>query len=89
MSKAQVVFYKAKVVEVIYKHLKGTDQELTKAEIDQEIKENAGFIGSTKDATTEEMSNLIAWAFVYSDQYGLNLDYPPDELDDQINFNWQ
>ena len=88
MSKKQIIFYKSKVLEPIYKHLKSIGSDMTKEQIDKEIKENAGFVGSTKEATTDEMQNLIIWGFVYGDQFDLNLDYPSDSLDEQINFNW-
>ncbi len=60
---------------------------MTKTEVDQEIKINAQFpYGScaAPQVQTEDLQNLIVWAFVYGDQQGVFIDYPPDELDKQI-----
>jgi len=63
---------------------------MTKAAMEQEIKDNANFKwASTKheDVTTMDMMNLIIYCDLYSDQFGLCNDYPNNELDDLIDFN--
>ena len=63
---------------------------MTKQEVDKEIKINADFPFEScahENVTTDDLSNLIVWAFVYGDEQGIFIDYPPDELDKQINLN--
>jgi hypothetical protein len=84
MSKALIKFYKGVVVNQIHRHLKG---KMTKAEIDEDIKINAGYFGSCKDGSIEELQNLIIMGFMYGDAVGIFIDYPEDELDKLINLN--
>lgn len=83
----QVRFYKGIVVHGLYNFLKTEGRGMTKKAIDEEIKENAGFVGSVRDASKEELENLIIWALIYADSQGFYIPDLPNELDDKLQFS--
>lgn len=90
-----IKFYKGVVLQEIYKSLKASGNYRTIPDLDKEIKINADFPHkSCKDASLEDMQNLILWAFVYVDlletmyEISINVDYPEDELDSKIDLNF-
>lgn len=89
-TKRQIIFYKT-CIEKIYKHItEGLGKEMTKAQVDEEVKINAGFPYDScahEDCDTDDMGNLIVWMFMYGDEWGIQLDYPSDELDKKIKLN--
>ena len=63
---------------------------IAKAIVEHEIKQSAGFpFESCTSAKIEDMQNLLAWTFVYADQVGVEIDYPQDELDKQLDLNFK
>ena len=77
-------------LEQIYAHMVDSGTTMTKKEVDIEIKFNAGFPFDScahKDVTTDDLGNLIVWAFLYGDTQGIFINYPEDEIDKQINLN--
>lgn len=84
-SKQLIVFYKAKVLEPIYKVLK--EEGWTKSEVDQQLKRNARIEKSCTEMTMDELGELIRWSFVFGDDLGLDLDFPKDNLDDLIRLD--
>ncbi len=88
-STKQIIAFKTSL-DKIYKRSIELGVGMTKEEIEREVKINAGFpFESTKDenVTTDDMTNLIIWTDLYSDQFGLSNDFPSSELDKQINLN--
>lgn len=83
-----IKFYKGVCLEQIYNHMVDVNgSTMSKSEVDQEIKINAGFPYEScaePEVQIEDLQNLIVWAFVYGDEQGIFIDYPPDELDKQI-----
>lgn len=89
-TKPQIKAYKTSIHKT-WLRCKELGLSMTKKQIDEEVKINAGFpYKSTTDerATTEDLINLTIWADIYGDQYGLNNNFPEDELDKQIKLNW-
>ena len=89
-TKAQIRAYKTSIHKTWVK-CQELGIPMTKDEIDTEVKINAGFpYESTTDerATRDDLTNLTIWADIYGDQYGLNNNFPEDELDKQIKLNW-
>jgi len=85
----QIIAYKTSL-DKIYKRNLELNIGMTKKQIERDIKYNAQFpYESTKhkDVTTEDMINLTIHCDLYSDQFGLDNNFPPDEQDDQINLN--
>lgn len=70
--------------------MKSTGNPMTKAQIDTDIKINAEFPHTScahEDVESEDLQNLIIWGFLYGDQCGIFINYPEDELDNQIKLN--
>ena len=80
-NRKQIKFYKGICLEQIYDHMLIEGTKMSKYEVDKEIKFNAGFpYKSCADerATTDDLGNLIVWAFLYGDEQGVYVDYPED-----------
>lgn len=89
-SKKQITFYKGHCLKWIHRHMVANGSKMTLSEVDKEIKINAGFTFDScanENVTTDDLGNLIVWAFLYGDAQGIFLDYPADELDKQIKLN--
>jgi len=93
-SKKLVIFYKAKVLEPIWKEnnrqvKNGLNPlgwgEVTKEQTDTLLKMNALIDMSCIEMSMSELQELIVWSFQVGDELGLELDYPQDiELDSQL-----
>ncbi len=82
-----ITFYKSQVVEPIYKKMVSDGADVTVEDVDSILKHRSGFEFSTTQMTTQELQELIIWSFQFADSIGLELDYLPDSLDNEIDLN--
>jgi len=90
-----IKFYKGICLEQIYERMVELGSKLTIKEVDQEIKDSAGFTFDScanENVTLEDMQNLITWAFVYGDAIEVYVDYPDSSEENKehkldLNFN--
>lgn len=88
-SKRLIIFYKSKVVEPIQMKLIKDGALVSMEEVDTLLKSYADYdFTSTKEMTTEQLAELIEWSFQFAKTIGLELDYPKDDLDNDINLNF-
>jgi len=67
----------------LYHLHKGLDNTISKDELEEQIKGVAMFYGSTSQATSTELDNLITIVYLVADEMGVEL-----KEDESINFNW-
>lgn len=95
-STKRITVYKAFVVEPITKEINrrgglvigGIQQDVTKEWVDSQIKQRAGHPYSTKTMTKDELEEVIIAGRLWGDEWGLDLDDPEDELDKDIDLNF-
>lgn len=84
-SKKLIKFYKGCVVEPIQKKIIKDGTPISMEEVDTLIKSRADIDMSCIQMSNDELGAVIREGFLFGDEIGLKLDFPPDELDDKIN----
>lgn len=82
MSARLIKFYKGVVLNKIHTHV---GNEFTIEELDVFLKDYADVEGSTTKMSLEDLKTLVEWSLYFANSIGLDLDYPADKLDEQIN----
>ena len=80
-------FYKGILLVEIHKHLNKYDK-FTKSEIDHLLKHLSDLNKSTMVMNLEEIKTLCEWSLMHCRIWGVNVDYPQDEIDKQIELNF-
>ena len=80
-------FYKGVLLVEIHKELNRHDK-FTKSEIDHLLKHLSDLNKSTMVMNLEEIKTLCEWSLMHCRIWGVNVDYPQDEIDKQIELNF-
>ncbi len=86
-SSGLIKVYKGKVLEPIFKRRKELGFNETKHQCDSFLKKNAQVDMSCIVMDYEQIMELILVSQVYGDKIGLDLHFPPSELDEMIDLN--
>jgi len=87
-SKRLITFYKAFILEPIVDKVQKDGAEVTKEQMDTYLKSLVDLDKSCIEMSQEELQLVIEQGIILGAEYGLNLDYPQDELDIDIKFAW-
>ena len=60
--------------------------DLTKEQVDSLLKNRINLDKSKVQMSTAELQELIEWSIVFGYEIGIELSYPPDELDGMLDF---
>jgi uncharacterized membrane protein YheB (UPF0754 family) len=87
-SKKLITFYKAWILEPIVNKVNLDGVDVSKEQMDTYLKSLVDLDKSCIEMSTEELQLVIEQGIILGKEYGLNLDYPQDELDVDISFAW-
>tara|TARA_R110002012_G_scaffold276194_1_gene463086 strand:- start:67 stop:369 length:303 start_codon:yes stop_codon:yes gene_type:complete len=80
-------FYKGVLLIAIHKEL-NRHNKFTKSEIDHLLKHLSDLNKSTMVMNLEEIKSLVEWSLVHCSIWGVNVDYPEDEIDLELDLNF-
>ncbi len=87
-SSKLIKFYKGIIVAQVQKKMVQDGALVSAEEVDTLLKKYADYdFTSTKEMTMEQLQELVEWSFQFAKTIGLEIDYPPDELDNEIDLN--
>jgi len=87
MSTKLIKFYKGVVLQKIHSHVNIETYSFTIQELDIFLKDYAEVVGSFSNMTLEQLKDLVEWSLYFGNTIGVKIDYPKDDLDNQINLN--
>ena len=84
-SSKLITFYISQIVLPIQAKLSADGLDLTKEQVDSLLKNRINLDKSKVKMSTAELQELIEWSIVFGYEIGLELGYPPDELDSKLD----